>query len=124
MEPKPEKPQDPWRDSGFFVTMWKTKNKTGANGMLKPQVQLRLTEYDGLYDLIVDKDHLLRKIKENIDFGFVNPMLRESCCEKFGRPAKEPEMMFKLEFLKKIYDLSDEALIRDVLGITLTKVPM
>ena len=82
--------------------------------MLKPQVQLRLTEYDGLYDLIVDKNHLLRKIKENIDFSFVNPMLRESYCEKFCRPAKEPEMMFKLEFLKKIYDLSDEALIRDV----------
>jgi len=46
--------------------------------MLKPQVQLRLTEYDGLYDLIVGKNHLLRKIKDHIDFGFVNPMLRES----------------------------------------------
>ena len=32
-------------------------------------------------------------------------------CENFGRPAKEPEMMFKLLFLKKLYDLSDEALI-------------
>ena len=30
-------------------------------------------------------------------------------CENFGRPAKEPEMMFKLLFLKKLYDLSDEA---------------
>ena len=70
--------------------------------MLKPQVQLRLTEYDGLYDLIVDKNHLLRKIKDHIDFGFVNPMLRESYCEKLGRPAKEPEMMFKLEFLGRV----------------------
>jgi len=82
--------------------------------MLRTCGQLRLSEYDGLYDLIVDKNHLLRKIKENIDFSFVNPMLRESYCERFGRPAKEPEMMFKPEFLKKIYDLSDEALIRDV----------
>ena len=38
-------------------------------------------------------------------------MLRKQYCENFGRPAKEPEMMFKLLFLKKLYDLSDEALI-------------
>jgi len=44
----------------------------------------------------------------------VNPMLRESYCERFSRPAREPDIIFKPEFLKKIYDLSDEALIRDV----------
>lgn len=82
--------------------------------MLRTQEQLRLSEYFSLYDIIVDKDHLLRKIKDNIDFSFVNPMLAESYCKNFGRPAKEPEMMFKQEFLKKIYDLSDEALIRDI----------
>lgn len=38
-------------------------------------------------------------------------MLRKQYCERFGRPAKEPEMMFKLLFLKKLYDLSDETLI-------------
>ncbi len=38
-------------------------------------------------------------------------MLRKQYCESFGRPAKEPEMMFKLLFLKKLYDLSDEQLI-------------
>lgn len=38
-------------------------------------------------------------------------MLRKQYCEHFGRPAKEPEMMFKLLFLKKLYDLSDERLI-------------
>lgn len=38
-------------------------------------------------------------------------MLRKQYCENFGRPAKEPEMMSKLMFLKKLYDLSDERLI-------------
>ncbi len=75
------------------------------------QLQLSLSPYQGLYDAIIPKDHLLRRIKENIDFSFVNPMLRKQYCENFGRPAKEPEMMFKLLFLKKLYDLSDEALI-------------
>jgi len=75
------------------------------------QMKLSLSPYQGLYELIIPEDNLLRKIKEQIDFSFVNPMLRKQYCENFGRPAKEPEMMFKLMFLKKIYDLSDERLI-------------
>lgn len=75
------------------------------------QIKLSLSPYQGLYDLVVPQDNLLRKIKENIDFSFANPMLRKQYCEHFGRPAKEPEMMFKLMFLKKVYDLSDERLI-------------
>ena len=81
--------------------------------MLRNNIQIKLSQYRGLYDIIVSKDHLLRKIKENIDFSFVNPMLKEQYCEHFGRPAKEPEMMFKLQFLKKLYDLSDESLIQN-----------
>lgn len=75
------------------------------------QIEMELSPYQGLYDIIIPKNHLLRKLKENIDFSFVNPMLRKQYCENFGRPAKEPEMMFKLLFLKKLYDLSDERLI-------------
>ena len=82
--------------------------------MLKNNSQMKLSEYSNLYDIVVPSTHLLRKIKENIDFSFVNEMLKKSYCENFGRPAKEPEMMFKLLFLKKLYDLSDEVLIDNV----------
>lgn len=75
------------------------------------QLKLSLSPYQGIYEVIIPNNHLLRRIKENIDFSFVNPMLRKQYCEHFGRPAKEPEMMFKLLFLKKLYDLSDEILI-------------
>ena len=81
--------------------------------MLRGSIQLELSEYVNLYEVIIPKDNLLRKIKENIDFSFVNPMLKKSYCEHFGRPAKEPEMMFKLMFLKKLYDLSDEKLMEN-----------
>jgi transposase len=81
--------------------------------MLRENSQLQLSEYVNLYEVIIPKENILRKIKENIDFSFVNPMLKKSYCESFGRPAKEPEMMFKLLFLKKLYDLSDEKLIEN-----------
>lgn len=79
--------------------------------MLRMDNQLRISEYERIYDIVIPKDNLLRKIKENIDFSFVNPMMKAQYCEHFGRPAKEPEMMFKLLFLKRLYDLSDEVLV-------------
>ena len=81
--------------------------------MLKDNSQMVLdfSPYQGLYEAIIPRDHILRRLKDSIDFSFVNPMMRKQYCENFGRPAKEPEMMFKLLFLKKLYDLSDEQLI-------------
>lgn len=73
--------------------------------------QMKISEYKRLYDIIISKGHLLRKLKENIDFSFVNDMLKSTYCEFYGRPAAEPEIMFKLLFLKELYDLSDEQLI-------------
>ena len=64
------------------------------------QMVLDLSPYQGLYEVIIPRDHILRKLKNSIDFSFVNPMMRKQYCENFGRPAKEPEMMFKLLFLK------------------------
>ena len=83
--------------------------------ILRDNIQIKLSQYRELYDIIVSKDNLLCKIKGNIDFSFVNPMLKEQYCERFGRPAEaeEPEMMFKLLFLKRLYDLSDEVIIQN-----------
>lgn len=75
------------------------------------QLKLSLSPYQEIYEAIIPANHLLRRIKENIDFSFVNLMLRKQYCEYFGRPVKEPEMMFKLLFLKKLYNLSDKILI-------------
>ena len=85
----------------------------GGGRMLKEygQTTMELSPYQNLYDKIIPPNHILRRLKENIDFSFINPMLKKQYCEHYGRPAKEPEMMFKLLFLKKIYDLSDERVI-------------
>lgn len=83
--------------------------------MLRQEEQLQISENSNLYKKIIKENHILRKIKENIDFSFVNPILKSSYCETFGRPAKEPERMFKLLFLKAMYDLSDEKLMEEAM---------
>ena len=44
---------------------------------------------------LVPKDHILRKIDKYIDFSFINELCGPYYCENNGRPAIEPEIMFK-----------------------------
>lgn len=73
--------------------------------------QISISEHISLYDKIIPQDHFLRKLKENIDFSFVNKLLKKEYSEKLGRPAKEPEIMYKLLFLQTKDLLSDREVI-------------
>jgi len=55
----------------------------------------QLSIYSVLYDKIPD-DHILKTIAANVDFSFINDLLKDSYCKHLGRPAKEPEMLAKL----------------------------
>ncbi len=63
--------------------------------------------FSGLYDLIVPKDNLLRKINELIDFNFIYKELVDKYCATNGRIAESPVRMFKYLLLKTIYTVSD-----------------
>ena len=75
--------------------------------MLAQQQKLVLSSYSGLYDLIIPKDNLLRKISELIDFTFIYQELVDKYCSNNGRTAESPVRMFKYLLLKTIYNISD-----------------
>jgi len=75
--------------------------------MLAQQQKLVLSSYSGLYDLIIPKDNLLRKISELIDFTFIYQELVDKYCLSNGRTAESPVRMFKYLLLKTIYTISD-----------------
>lgn len=60
-----------------------------------------------IYDRVVSKEHLLRKIAQTIDFSFVNRACADLYCPDNGRPGWSPMLMFKTIFLQFLYDLSD-----------------
>ena len=68
--------------------------------------------YSVLYEKI-PSNHILKQIDEAVDFSFINDLLESSYCAKFGRPAKEPEMMMKILFLQNLYNLSDVRIIEE-----------
>ena len=75
--------------------------------MLSQEQELILSEYSGLYDIVVPQDNLLRRINTLIDFSFVYQELVDKYCSDNGRMAESPTRMFKYLLLKVIYDISD-----------------
>ncbi|TKC54674.1 transposase, partial [Pedobacter hiemivivus] len=75
--------------------------------MLAHQQKIQFSAYSGLYDLIIPKDNLLRKINDLIDFSFIYDELLEKYCHTNGRTAESPIRMFKYLLLKTIYCVSD-----------------
>ena len=71
------------------------------------QNRQRKMEYVVIEDLM-PKEHLLRKIDKYIDFSFINEICRPYYCEDNGRPAIEPEIMFKMLFLGYLYGVRSE----------------
>jgi transposase len=75
--------------------------------MLIQQQQIQFSAFSGLYDLVVPKENLLRKINELIDFTFIYEELTGKYCLNNGRTAESPVRMFKYLLLKTVYTVSD-----------------
>lgn len=75
--------------------------------MIQNQQSMVFSSYTDIYELVVPKDNLLRKINDLIDFSFVYEELKDKYCHDNGRNAIDPIRMFKYLLLKAIYDLSD-----------------
>ena len=74
----------------------------------------RKMEFVYIEDL-VPKDHILRKIDKYIDFSFINDLCRPFYCENNGRPAIEPEIIFKMLFIGYLFGIRSETrLVEDV----------
>lgn len=79
--------------------------------MIKGQQQLVMSKYQGLYDMIIPKDHFLRQLNDLVDFSFIYDELLNSYSADMGRGAKDPIMLFKYHILKITYELSDEDVV-------------
>ncbi|MFS1519625.1 IS1182 family transposase [Bacillus sp. SCS-151] len=75
--------------------------------MISDQESLNFSPFMAIYDMVVPKDNMLRKINELVDFTFILEELKSKYCLDNGRNAVSPIRMFKYLLLKSIYDLSD-----------------
>ncbi len=60
-----------------------------------------------IYEDLIPKDHLLRRIAGAVDFGFVRELVADCYCPGNGRPSWDPLVLFRVVFVQFLYDLSD-----------------
>ena len=58
--------------------------------------QITISEHISLYDKIIPKDNFLRKLKENIDFSFVNKLVEKEYSEKYYYDYNTKELSYML----------------------------
>ena len=68
------------------------------------QVRLEIVVLEEL----VPQDHLLRKIDASRAFSFINRICKPYYCENNGRPAIEPEVLFRMLFIGYLYGIRSE----------------
>jgi transposase len=80
--------------------------------MLRAWLHVPPTDLDQqVFEALVPDDHYLRRVKAAVDFDALRPILAESYPSPTGRPAVEPVLLLKLEFLEYHYNLSDREVI-------------
>lgn len=72
------------------------------------------SEFDQqMFKRLVPADHYLRRVKALIDFERFRPELAACYSPDQGRPADDPVLMLKLEYLQFQYNLSDREVISE-----------
>lgn len=67
-----------------------------------------------IFDRMVPADHFLRRLDQAVDFERFRPTLAQAYAPRAGRPALDPVMMLKLDYLSIHHRWSDRELMRHV----------
>ena len=66
-------------------------------------------------ELMIPRDHLLRRIDSKIDFGFIYDITERLYCSDNGRPSIDPVLFFRMQLIGYLYGMkSDRELCREV----------
>lgn len=81
--------------------------------MLQSEVFVPLNGFERqLFTRLVPQNHFLRQLEHTVDFERFRATLAQWYCPREGRPALDPVMMLKLDFLSIHYRWSDRELMR------------
>ena len=77
--------------------------------MLREKAKVQQTGYEVVtVEELVPEDHLLRKVEQAVDFSFIHDMCKDLYCPDNGRPAIEPELLFRMLFIGYLYEIKSE----------------
>jgi len=85
---------------------------------------LRNREKQGAMEIVIleqmiPEDHLLRRIDRAIDFGFIGKLCEPLYCLDNGRPAVDPELLFRMIFIGYLYGVKSERRLEEEVNYNL-----
>ena len=66
-----------------------------------------------ILEQMVPESHLLRKIDATVDFSFIHELCAPLYCADNGRPAIEPEILFRMLIVGYLYGIKSEARLEE-----------
>jgi len=73
-----------------------------------------------VYDLVIPKDHFLRRVHQEVDFSFVNPLCESKYKQgKAGRRAEAPACLFRALLVMIFYAIPFETSLTREIGLNL-----
>ena len=73
--------------------------------MLKRETEQRQAIEMLCVDMLVPKEHLLRKIDAAVDFTRIYDLVEDLYCEDNGRPSSDPVVLFKLVLIQHLFGI-------------------
>lgn len=85
---------------------------------------LRKREKQGTMEIVIleqmiPEDHLLRRIDRAIDFSFIHKLCEPLYCPDNGRPAVDPELLFRMIFIGYLYGVKSERRLEEEMNYNL-----
>ena len=66
-----------------------------------------------ILEQMIPENHLLRRIDRAVDFGFIHALCAPLYCTDNGRPAIDPEILFRMLFIGYLYGIKSEARLEE-----------
>ena len=82
--------------------------REGEKGMLRSRKEKQQGMELVILEQMVPENHLLRKIDRSIDFSFIGKLCAPLYSENVGRPAVDPEILFRMLFVGYLYGIRSE----------------
>ena len=79
--------------------------------MLNFQTELKLSDHQSFYNILIPIDSKFRQLNDLIDFTLIRKELVKNYCKDMGRGAVDPVILFKYLLLKIMYPASDRDLV-------------
>jgi len=72
-----------------------------------------------ILEQIIPEDHLLWRIDRAVDFSFIHKLCEPLYCLDNGRPAVDPELLFRMIFIGYLYGVKSECRLEEEINYNL-----